>query len=76
MEVKKEAKVVAVAEASLEVSALEAKKVEKAAAMVEAMVPQPKHRPTAPLKMTNLHMEEGVEGASLEASSCLTSDPS
>ena len=55
---------VAVAEASLEVSALEAKKVEKAAAMVEAMVPQPKHRPTAPLRMINLHMEEGVEGAS------------
>ena len=55
---------VAVAEASLEVSALEAKKVEKAAAMVEAMVPQPKHRLTAPLKITNLPMEEGVEGAS------------
>ena len=67
---------VAVAEASLEGSALEAKKVEKAAAMVEAMVPQPKHRLTAPLKMTNLHMEEGAEGASLEASSCLISDPS
>ena len=61
---KKEAKVVAVAEAFLEVSALEAKKVGKEAVMEEeAMVPQPQNRHTAPLKMTNLLMEAVVEGA-------------
>ena len=64
MEVKKEVKVVAVAEVSLEVSALEAKKVEKAAVMVEAMVPLPTHRLTAPLKMTNHPMEVEAEEAS------------
>ena len=55
---------VAVAEVSLEVSALEAKKVEKAAVMVEAMVPLPTHRLTAPLKMTNHPMEVEAEEAS------------